>query len=514
MYQSNLPVSSRFFVNRAEELRQLARIVERLETGSPSWLAILGTRKIGKTSLLLEARERARRSEVAFVILDSFECGTLTWEIFRTLALRTLDALFASELGLSLERLARQPSEFRRALQNSRQFSSLPAALRGLLLELPDLSPGPELARDAAQLPEMLAEALSTHVLVAWDEFQELASLSRGRESVDVYPLLRSIWQRHRRVAYVISGSARSMLEELVTSESSPFFQHFDLMDLGPFRRQQAIELLVGGAPSDRPLSEALANRAAEALGGHPFYLQLAGEAITAHLPPYDPATIKDSIQALLFCRTGRLSLYFETRFRSIVGRAGTLSATLQALSSAPRSVTEVATEIGASTGSTVRYLERLKDAVEKRPDGRYSLTDSVFGLWLAWRAPGGTVIPMTVIGDEAEQAVARRLSAMGFDLVYQSRASRGAFDLLAIRGSTQLGVQVKRSALPLRFTRDAWSRMVAEADRLGWRWCVAASAPGPEAEISILAPELARVGREVRLRADAAIENVLAWLE
>ncbi len=33
----------------------------------------------------------------------------------------------------------------------------------------------------------------------------------------------------------------------------------------------------------------------------------------------------------------------------------------------------------------------------------------------------------MTVVGDEAEKTVARHLARLGFDLVYQSRASRGA---------------------------------------------------------------------------------------
>ena len=100
----------------------------------------------------------------------------------------------------------------------------------------------------------------------------------------------------------------------------------------------------------------------------------------------------------------------------------------------------------------------------------------------------------------------------MGFDLVYQSRASRGAFDLLAIRGATQLGVQVKRRSLPLRFARADWSRMEAEAERLGWRWVVAAVDPaGP---IAVLDPARAVEGREVRLDAAAAIPNLLLWID
>ena len=48
------------------------------------------------------------------------------------------------------------------------------------------------------------------------------------------------------------------------------------------------------------------------------------------------------------------------------------------------------------------------------------------------------------------ERVVAEHLARSGFELVYQSRGSRGAFDLLATRGAQQLGVQVKRSPLPL----------------------------------------------------------------
>lgn len=53
-------------------------------------------------------------------------------------------------------------------------------------------------------------------------------------------------------------------------------------------------------------------------------------------------------------------------------------------------------------------------------------LDDPPFAAWVRRRAPGGTVVPMSVAGDEAELAVARAMSAMGFDLVYQSRGSRG----------------------------------------------------------------------------------------
>ena len=166
-----------------------------------------------------------------------------------------------------------------------------------------------------------------------------------------------------------------------------------------------------------------------------------------------------------------------------------------------------------ASAGSTAHYLERLGDAVLSDPDGRYRLADAVFALWLSWRIPGGTVVPMAVVGDEGEQRVAATLARMGFDLVYVSRASRGAFDLLATRGAHQLGLQVRARALPLRFTRAEWGRMEAEAARFGWSWMIAAVSP-QGGDVVLLDPGAARLGREVRIGVEAQVENLLQWVD
>ncbi|MBC8074387.1 MAG: hypothetical protein IAG13_39065 [Deltaproteobacteria bacterium] len=380
------------------------------------------------------------------------------------------------------------------------------------MLELPERAADDALLRFALDLPERIATALELFVVVAIDEFQELAVLGGTRGTVDPFPIMRSTWQRHRRVAYVVSGSARTMLTELVTSERSPFFQHFAIAEIGPFDTEEAIALLVEESSAQRPIALELAARAVATIGGHPFYLQLLGEAITAHEPPYDGRTLKEALQELLFSRSGRLALYFENELARLVGRSAHLAATLEALAAAPLRLTDIATAIGQRSGTTARYVERLGDAVEHHADGNYALVDPTFAAWLRWRRPGGSVVPMTMLGDEGERAVAERLARMGFDLVYQSRASRGAFDLLALRGAAQLGVQVKRSPLPLRFSTDAWARMVAEAERFEWQWVVAAV--DDAGEVRILDPARARRGREVRFGDDAVVDNLLLWLD
>jgi AAA+ ATPase superfamily predicted ATPase len=512
MFQTSIPVTADNFHNRVAELEMLRGAIQRLKRGAPSWVAVIGPRKIGKTSLVLEAARRSAADELTVVALDVQEVTPLSVDFFRRLALRVLDATLGQELGESLERMAHTPSDFRRRLQESPLFARLPVGLRAEILEVPEGETNSARAAMWLGFPEALAKALDRRMIVAIDEFQELGALASQRKGFDPFTLMRSVWQKQERCAYFVSGSARSMLLALLTAEHSPFFQHFTVMDLGPFGRDDAVALLAQHSPPEFPIKRELAERAVEVLGGHPFYLQMLGETLTSRGRGPDLEDLKAALQELLFSRTGRLGLYFENEYSRLVGRATSLAAVLDALAAGPLRLGEIATQIRAASGATVRYIERLQDAVHHCEDGSYALLDPTFSMWLRWRKPGGTVVPMTLVGDEAEQAVAAALAEMGFDLVYQSRASRGAFDLLAIRGSVQLGVQVKRSDLPLRFPRTAWSRMQAEAARHRWEWVVAAV--GRDGRVSILDPAHAIVAVAARLDEKAKVDNLLLWLD
>jgi AAA+ ATPase superfamily predicted ATPase/Holliday junction resolvase len=512
VFRTNQPVTEDAFFDREEELGRLLELVRALEAGAPSWLAILGPRKIGKTSLILECARRSAGGGVVIVSIDATEEAPLSTAFFRRYALRVVDAVFAAEVGESPEALAREPAAFRAALMDAPRFARLDATARRFIFALPDAVLDGPFIRQCLEFPDRLAASLGIAILIAIDEFQELAALEAKREKLEPYRMMRSVWQRQQRTAYVISGSGRSMLEELVTAKSSPFFQHFALMPLGALPPEAAVRLLVECSPTHRRIPDDLAREAIDLVGARPFYLQMIGDAIVRADPPYDRGTLKSAVQDLLFSATGRLSLYFENEFDRLVGRSTNLAAVLESLADGPRQLVDVARSIGAPSGQARGYVDRLGDAVQKREDGRYELDDATFGLWLRWRRPGGSVVPMSVLGDDAERTVAQHLARCGFELVYQSRASRGAFDLLATRGAQQLGVQVKRATLPLRLPREDWNRMVADANRFGWRWILAVVSS--EAAVILLDPAGAVRGRTVRVDAGAAIDNIVSWVD
>lgn len=518
MFLSSIPATASAFFNRTAERARIREAVAQLEAGAPRWLCLVGPRKVGKTSLLLEvARDRqatAKSSGTRFVVADVLDAMPVSLDFFRMLALQVVDALLSLEAGTSLRSLALDPAAYRSALSGAPSFASLPTDVRSFLLELPvQVASTPGFVRTCLDLPEQLATALGRRIVIAIDEFQELASLASGRKATVSLPLMRSVWQRHKHVGYIVSGSARSLMVDLATSEHSPFFQHFTLMDVGPFSEQDSVGLLLHASADRGPIDKDLAAQVYRTIGGHPFYLQVLGEAMTetAEAAP-DERTLKESLQQELFSRTGRLALHFANEFQRLVGRATTLAATLDCLAQGPQRLTDVARTIGAPTGATLNYIERLGDAVVRTEQGLHALSDPVFGLWLRWRQPGGTVVPMTLVGDEGERAAAGHLARLGFELVYQSRGSKGAFDLLATRAAAQLGVQVKRKDLPLRFGKSEWDRMEADARRYGWLWAVAAV--DVDGHVVVLDPARARHGANVTLDEKATIDNVLRWLD
>jgi len=114
MYQTTLPVVGAEFRDRDEQLARILRAVEKLRAGSPEWLALLGPRKVGKTSLLLEVSRRLG-DRVVFAILDVFDHVPVTAEVIRLLVLRVVERVFARECGQSLEATI-DPASYRAAL--------------------------------------------------------------------------------------------------------------------------------------------------------------------------------------------------------------------------------------------------------------------------------------------------------------------------------------------------------------------------------------------------------------
>ena len=91
--------------------------------------------------------------------------------------------------------------------------------------------------------------------------------------------------------------------------------------------------------------------------------------------------------------------------------------------------------------------------------------------LWIAGtKSHLKSFISPYTLGDFVEKAIADKVSKEGFSLVYQSKASRGTFDLLAILNSFMVGLQVKKTTkFPFYLPKDEAFNMKDWSKRLNW---------------------------------------------
>lgn len=491
-FQSSGPVVGADFVGRGEPLTTLLKAADDLKHGVRRLYCLLGHRKIGKSSLLCELVRRLEGDpDLLICRVDLYEANTPAL-FFAKLTLALLDAyLVKKRQGPILSGLLDDLSALTLATARleSLRVRAIDRALRSALEVIQGARGSGRHYRPLIEFPAELARETGLRLVVIVDEFQELSRFAQFKEVRahvgDMLKLIRARWQQHTPVSYVISGSEITLLEEMISAPHAPLFGHFIPLRLGPFDRAFARSFVTERfALADIEISVGLAERLVDIAGGHPFYLQVLGEdlCLRADRGPLPEDLFKESIQDALFSSTGRLFLHFAGLFREHVKRSRTLEQVLVALATDHRTVTEMAEMTHQRTGAVSTALQTLvaRDAVSRTIDGTYAIEDAMFKLWLAGtRSALRTIAGPYHLGDEAERAMCQHLGREGFHLVYRSRGSRGAFDLLALLDTRPIGIQVKRRCdLPVYLDKTEHTRMVEMGRELGWLPVLAVCCP------------------------------------
>jgi Holliday junction resolvase len=180
----------------------------------------------------------------------------------------------------------------------------------------------------------------------------------------------------------------------------------------------------------------------------------------------------KEALQDTLFSSTGRLFLYFQDLYGKYAKNSTSMERVLISIANGNHSSSEIAKDLNLSTGEAGSLLLRLLslDVIFKE-NKRYFFRDPVFAHWVKgtkspWKAKAAPVL----VGTEAERTVAEKLSKEGFSLVYQSKASRGAFDLLAVLNAHKVGLQIKVFAkFPFYLKVEEFDKMAYWGKKLEW---------------------------------------------
>ena len=250
-------VSGDFFYDRAAESRALHDEI----VGGQN-VVLYAPRRYGKTSLAMRVAEEWKRDGFICIYFDLMRVDSLD-DFLREYA----DAALAAE--------GRTERGFRAVL-------SALASLRPKLslgedgkpvLEL-DFGPRGVSAKSLAEvlaLPERLSSE-DRHIVVLFDEFQEIAVLSRH---VPAERIFRSVIQHQKRTRYVFLGSKTHLLRRMFDDRAKPFYRSATPIVLGKPPMEESRAFLTDRFRSVRmKLPDAVADAILSTSDNIPYYLQ------------------------------------------------------------------------------------------------------------------------------------------------------------------------------------------------------------------------------------------------
>lgn len=125
---------------------------------------------------------------------------------------------------------------------------------------------------DVLYLPERLAAETKRPIVIAFDEFQDIGTLSRSMRLESVF---RSAIQSHRNARYVFFGSKTHMMKRMFGASSRPFYKSAFNMKIGKPPREESAEFVSSrfGNEGITVDGEAL-ERILEVSENIPYYLQ------------------------------------------------------------------------------------------------------------------------------------------------------------------------------------------------------------------------------------------------
>jgi AAA+ ATPase superfamily predicted ATPase len=371
-------------VNRKQEIGTL---VSHLAEGSKNInYALIGFRRIGKTTILLEVAKELSRKGLIVVNIDfslrRYDPAGFFKDVlndastgYYRIAGRKEQVLDNIRAGLNkLRELTRTRVRF--------DISVDPSTGSPTITPMPYLK---EVERDYSILfrstfeyINQIAERSGHRVVVMLDEFQTMTEWKRyvGLEAITEH--LKHVIEARGNICYVVSGSRAHFMRNLLSSGKSPLFGLFNIMEVSYLDEESSRELFRMNDPS---AGEAEAKEAYELVSGHPFYL------IALATSRREGESVKEAYSRSLTSAVGSLNLYVKYLLTEDIGtyaRGPIMAQILRALASKPMSAGEIAHAADVRLTSLPKFLNQLIEMDLVKKEGRvYFLVDRVVADYL-----------------------------------------------------------------------------------------------------------------------------------
>lgn len=369
------PATGEYFVDREDEISRLLTLVRGVQTGAASNAVLEGLRRTGKTSVLYQlTKELEPNKKIVPLIVNCYGITSrqrlakmLVDSIIESYVKKTGDKAYLRRFKIIVGEAAKAVSE-RLSEASLRDFS--------VKLREKDVDEV-ALLEDALQFAEILAAEKDVCFLVMLDEFQDI--IGWGENTLK---RMRTVIQSQRRVCYIFSGSATTIMHELVYDARSPFYRQLVEMPLKKLnddivhsflkKRLSVVSIKAG---------DAVISRIAALSEGFPDYVQRLGLELYLSVGPggsLTEAKVNEVYEHMLIGLDGEFETYFGS-FSPVEREI------LIALAIGMKRPSEIAREVGKPMENISKTLKLLLNCgvIERPRTGYYKMSDPVFYDWM-----------------------------------------------------------------------------------------------------------------------------------
>lgn len=353
------------FVNRKADLERLHRNVSQ---GVNTFL--IAPRRWGKTSLVHQLSAQYGSEKLVFCHIDLFSIREEN-EFFETLSKAVINATH-NKLEHALDSLRKWLSNITPKIS----FGQYPDQELGIEFDFVNqqLDLGALL-----DLPERLAESKNIRLVLCFDEFQNIEYLS---DSLPFQKLLRSHWQKHQHVTYLLYGSKRHMLTQLFEKQSYPFFKFGQVLYLDKIPAIEFENYLVEQfVAHKKKITKKQAKAVVQLMDNKPYYVQQFAFILFNHTSKkVDDHALDTAFQEFI---TQGLALY-QHLFESLSNMQINLMHALVRQDPRPMNSHAYLKEYRLkSSGNVTRSLQGLEDKeIIDRFGTKIDIIDPGFRLW------------------------------------------------------------------------------------------------------------------------------------
>ena len=243
--------------------KEIEKIINNADSGINTML--ISPRRWGKSSLVKEASIGATQNNKKLKVcyIDVFELGSES-EFYQVLAEEVIKATSSrmDEIGSFVQKfMTKLLPKISYSPDNMQEFE--------LGFNWSDFKKN---ASEVLDLAEKIAAEKDYEILICLDEFQDI---SKFKDPLAFQKKLRSHWQKHQKVSYILYGSKRHMMMDIFTSPKMPFYKFGDVIFLEKIKEEVWIPFIQQKfTETKKKINEKEVRLIVKLTENHPYYVQ------------------------------------------------------------------------------------------------------------------------------------------------------------------------------------------------------------------------------------------------